>query len=89
MAILKRGREIALIWIAAFHDEDSARQFEEAYRIMLDRERADVPHSVERRANAVLIIMGSISSQSATLAPAVWKASTIGKLPSTPILRCR
>ena len=85
MAILNRGPEIAVIWMAAFHDDDSARQFEDAYRIMLDRERADIPHSLERRANAVLVIAGAIASQTATLAPAVWKASAIGKPPSLPI----
>ena len=85
MAILKRGPEVAVIWIAAFHDDDSARQFEDAYRIMLDRERANVPHNVERRANAVLVIAGPITNQSATLAPAIWKASAIAKQPSLPI----
>ena len=85
MAILKRGPDVAVIWIAAFHDDESANQFEDAYRIMLDRTRANVPHSVERRGNAVLVITGAITNQSATLGPAVWKASTIGKQPSTPI----
>jgi hypothetical protein len=78
IVILAHGTDIAVIWIAVFRDDDSARRFEEAYRKLLDRTRASTPHHIERRNDAVLVIAGVIANQSASLAPAVWKASKIG-----------
>ena len=80
IAILSRGGEISVIWIAAFRDDDSARSFTDSYRTLLDRTRASTPHHLERRDNAVLVIAGVIADQSSTLAPAVWKASKIGQV---------
>ncbi len=80
MVILSRGGEVAVVWIVAFRDDDSARRFENSYRALLDRTRASTPHLLERRGNAVLVIAGAITDHSPTLAPAVWKASKIGKV---------
>ena len=80
MAILSRGTDVAVVWITAFHDDDSARRFEESYRMLLDRVRASTPHYIERRGSAVLVIAGAIANQSSTLASAVWKASKIGRV---------
>jgi hypothetical protein len=80
MVILSRGDDIAVIWMIAFRDENTASRFEQSYRALLDRTRASVPHHVDRRGNAVLVITGAIASQSSSLAPAVWKASKIGSV---------
>jgi hypothetical protein len=80
MVVLSRGDDIAVIWMVAFRDENTARSFEQSYRALLDRTRALVPHHVERLGNAVLVITGAIASQSSSLAPAVWKASKIGSV---------
>ncbi len=82
LAILQRGSEVAVIWLIVFHDDDSAHRFEDAYRAMLDRERASVPHQLARRGSAVLVLAGPVTDQAATLASAIWKGSTIGT--STP-----
>jgi hypothetical protein len=82
LAILQRGSAVAVIWIIVFRDDESAHGFEDAYRAMLDRNRASVPHRIERRGNAVLVLAGPIADQAATLDAAVWKGSTIGA-PST------
>lgn len=84
IAILSRGTEISVIWIAVFRDSDSAHRFEDSYRALLDRTRASTPHFVERRETAVLAIVGTIADQSSTLAPAVWKASRIGAVKAAP-----
>ena len=78
MAILTHGSDVGVIWMVAFQDLESARAFENSYRILLDRDRASTPHVVERRSKAVLVLAGPVASEAATLAPAVWKASTIG-----------
>jgi hypothetical protein len=80
MAIVSRGADVAVLWIVVFRDDDSARRFEESYRMLLDRVRPSTPHHLERRSNAILVIAGAIANQSSTLAPAVWKASKIGQL---------
>ena len=81
MAILTRGSEVSVIWMTAFRDMESASTFENAYRILMDRERASTPHVVERRGKAVLVIAGSVAAQAAMLAPAIWKASNTGASP--------
>jgi len=80
MVVLSHGSDVAVIWIAVFRDDDAARRFEETYRTMLDRIRASTPHQMERRGNSVVVIAGSIASQSSSLEPAVWKASKIGRM---------
>ncbi|HVN27363.1 MAG TPA: hypothetical protein VMT64_02695, partial [Candidatus Binataceae bacterium] len=80
MAVLSRNGDVAVIWIVAMRDEDSARRFEQSYRALLDHTRASTPHHVERRNNAVLVITGAIAQQSSALAPAVWKLSKTGKV---------
>jgi len=78
--ILNRAADVAVVWIVVFRDDESARQFEESYRAMLDRVRASTPHHIERRSSSVLVIAGSIANQVSTLAPAIWKASKIGQI---------
>jgi hypothetical protein len=80
MVILSRGADVAVIWIVAFHDDDSAHRFEDSYRTLLDRIRASTPHHIERHGASVLVIAGAIANQSAGLAPAVWRASKIGQV---------
>ena len=80
MVILSHGADVAVLWITAFRDDESARRFEESYRKLLDRVRASTPHYIERRGSAVLVIAGAVANQSSTLASAVWKASKIGQV---------
>jgi hypothetical protein len=72
---------ITVIWIVALADYGSAAAFSQAYEGILERNAtggAPAPHHVERRGTAVLAIIGPGAVQSADLAPAVWRASTIG-----------
>ena len=80
MAVLRRGGDVAVVWMVVFRDDNSARRFIESYRALLNRTRATTPHHLEARNNAVLIIAGSIVAQASTLAPALWKATTIGEV---------
>ena len=80
LVVLSHGTEVSVLWLVVFRDQDSARRFEKSYRGELDRTRASTPHRLELRANAVLVIAGSIVSQASTLAAAIWKASKIGEV---------
>src|SRR5216683_2529788 len=76
---------LTIIWIIAFRDDDAARKFADAYAGVLDNLRGEVnPHRVEAKSAAVLVVIGAGAEQFATLAPAIWKATTIqpGEPPS-------
>jgi len=79
MAILTRGADVAVIWMVAFRDRDSAHRFEDSYRALLRRTRTSTAHYLASRNNAVLILAGDIVEQAPALAPALWKASKIGE----------
>jgi hypothetical protein len=81
MAVLQSGGATTVIWIVALSDETSAAAFAQAYEGILERIATGGPraaHHVERRGSAVLAIIGPGAAQSTELAPAVWRASTIG-----------
>jgi hypothetical protein len=81
MVLLQKDGAITVIWIVALSDDTSAAAFAQAYKGILERIPAGpVPraHHVERRGSAVLAIIGPGATQSAALAPAVWRASRIG-----------
>ena len=78
MVVLKKGGALTIIWIIAFRDDDAARKFADAYAGVLDNLRGEVnPHRVEAKSAAVLVVIGAGAEQFATLAPAIWKATTI------------
>jgi hypothetical protein len=80
MTVLRRGADVAVVWMLVFRDGNSAQRFVESYRALLSRTRASTPHHLESRNHAVLVLAGNIVDQASTLAPAVWKASTIGEV---------
>jgi hypothetical protein len=85
MVVLKKGAALTIVWIVAFRDDDTARKFADAYTSILDNLRGEAnPHRVEAKSAAVLVVIGAGAEQFATLAPAIWKATTIqpGEPPS-------
>ncbi|MGH7915732.1 MAG: hypothetical protein ACREPW_13960 [Candidatus Binataceae bacterium] len=81
MVVLQKSGVPTVIWIVAFNDDATAASFARIYEAILERAAiggAPSPHHVERRATAVLAIIGPGAAQSAELAPAVWRASVIG-----------
>jgi len=81
MAVLRdESGATTVVWVVAFADDTSAAAFSRAYEGILERNAiGGVPplHHVESRGTAVLAIVGPGAVQSADLAPAVWRASTI------------
>ncbi len=78
MIILQQGRDVNVIWMIAFSDEQTASHFTVVYETLLDRLLGDsTPHRIEPRSNAVLIVIGQGADYFDTLAPAIWNASTI------------
>jgi hypothetical protein len=78
MVVLKKGGALTIIWIIAFRDDDAARKFADAYAGILDNLRGEAnPHRVEAKSAAVLVVIGAGAEQFATLAPAIWSATTI------------
>jgi hypothetical protein len=85
MVVLKRGGALTIVWIVAFRDDDAARKFADAYAGVLDNLRGEAnPHRVEAKSAVVLVVIGAAAEQFATLAPAIWKTTTIqpGEPPS-------
>jgi len=81
MAVLRdESGATTVVWIVALADDTSAAAFSQVYEGILERNAiGGVPplHYVERRGTSVLAIIGPGAVQSADLAPAVWRASTI------------
>ena len=78
IAMLRRDKAASVIWLIAFRDPDSAARFVTVYGKMLDRANGRrVAHRIEAKADAVLVVIGAPAVLFKTLAPAVWKASTI------------
>jgi hypothetical protein len=78
MVVLKKDGALTILWIIAFRDDGAARKFADAYAGVLDNLRGEAnPHRVEAKSAAVLVVIGAGAEQFATLAPAIWKATTI------------
>jgi hypothetical protein len=78
MAILGNGKAITLLWIVVFHDADSTARFQTAYARVLNRTPgARGTYRMDRKSNAILIVIGGGAQRFAQLEPAIWKASTI------------
>jgi hypothetical protein len=85
MAVLKKDGALTIIWIIAFRDDDTAHKFAAVYAGILDTLGGEAnPHRVEAKSAAVLVVIGAGDEQFATLAPAIWKETTIrqGEAPS-------
>lgn len=75
---LQNGNALTLLWIVAFREADSAREFADSYRMLLDHLSDEHnPHRVDAHGSAVLIVIGAGADRFADLGPAIWKASTI------------
>jgi hypothetical protein len=75
---LEKDHSLALIWMLAFSDKASARDFVDAYRSILDDQKGPQhQHWIEARSNAVLVMIGPENVSFAALAPPIWQESTI------------
>jgi hypothetical protein len=78
MVTLEKDRKLTLIWLLAFSDRASARNFALDYRSILDAQKGQQhQHWIEARSNTVLVIIGPENASFASLAPSVWQASKI------------
>jgi hypothetical protein len=78
MVILQDKRDVNVIWMLAFSEEQTAAHFAVVYQTLLDRLLGDsTPHRIDTRSNAVLVVIGQGSDYFDALAPAIWTASTI------------
>ncbi|MGH8011570.1 MAG: hypothetical protein ACREQ4_03585 [Candidatus Binataceae bacterium] len=78
MLVFSRGQKLTILWLIAFRDQRSAEEFSEAYGDVLNNLRGvHEPHRIDCHAAAVLVVIGDGAEQFATLAPAIWQASTI------------
>ena len=78
MIILQQSRDVNVIWMLAFSDEQTASHFTVVYQTLLDRLLGDsTPHRVDTRSNAVLVVIGQGANYFDTLASAIWNTSTI------------
>ena len=78
MITLEKDRNLTLIWLLAFTDQASARDFALDYRSILDAQKGQQhQHWIEARSNAVLVIIGPENASLTDVAPPVWQASTI------------
>jgi hypothetical protein len=74
---LQKGNATTLIWIITFK-QGFADNFAQLYSSVLEKVLPkETAHHVETLGNAVLVLIGAAASQYRSLAPAVWKASTI------------
>lgn len=80
LVVLKKGQELAIVWMIAFDDSDSAWAFANSYGAILDRTAAAEPHHVENRARLVLVTVGKIAIDQRTAA-AIWRNSGIEASP--------
>ncbi len=78
MIILQQRRDVNVIWMLVFSDEQTASHFTVVYQTLLDRLLGDsTPHRIDTRSNAVLVVIGEGANYFDTLAPAIWNTSTI------------
>jgi hypothetical protein len=82
MIVLQKDRALTVLWIVSFRDSATARRFGVVYASILDRiSPPAIPHRVEVKAPNVLIAIGDGARQFDRLAPAIWQASTISRIP--------
>src|SRR5438132_14206878 len=75
---LKRGSQLTLLLVSAFHDPPSAEEFASAYSQILDHlGPVSAPHGIVTRGAAVFIAIGPGARKFAQLKDAVCKASRI------------
>jgi hypothetical protein len=85
MIVQQEGRHVNVIWMLAFSDAQSASHFAVVYETLLDRLLGDSsPHRIDYRVNLVLVAIGQGANYFDDLAPAIWKASSIGTGGVTP-----
>ncbi len=90
LVVLGRGAEVTALWLVVFRDSDSAVRFSALYAPLLDRTLgAATPHGVQPHGDAVLIVTGKGARHFKELAPAIWKASTLGKPAPLPVTDLR
>ncbi|MGH7915731.1 MAG: hypothetical protein ACREPW_13955, partial [Candidatus Binataceae bacterium] len=78
IVMLRKGETVSVIWLLAFRDADSSARFAAVYRKVLDHMHGrPAAHRVERKGNAVLVVIGEVAAHFDKLGPAVWKASAI------------
>lgn len=81
MVLLRRGDALAVLWIIAFRDNASARRFATLYDGVLGRvDGREMPHRVATMASAAIVVVGD-PARTATLIPAISRASTIAPQP--------
>jgi hypothetical protein len=80
MIVLQQSRDVNVIWMLAFSDNQSAAHFAVVYTTLLDRLLGDSsPHRIDYRGNLVLVVIGQGATYFDDLAPAIWKASSISQ----------
>jgi hypothetical protein len=78
MVVLQESRDVNVIWMLAFSDNQSASHFAVVYTTLLDRLLGDSSaHRIDYRANLVLVVIGQGANYFDDLAPAIWNASKI------------
>ena len=65
----------------------TAGRFAIAYTTLLDRLLGSTAHEIDYRNNAVMIVIGEAAHYMGVLAPALWRASTIGGYPAADAAR--
>jgi hypothetical protein len=78
MIILKKGAQLTVLWVIAFHDDVSAEEFASTYsKILDDLGRVSTPHGIATRGATVFIAIGPGARDFARLRDAIWKASRV------------
>jgi hypothetical protein len=79
---LQKGNELTLLWLIAFHDPAAAREFGDAYALILDRLRGESnPYGIDVHEDTVFAAIGPGARDFQPLKSAVWKASRISQRP--------
>jgi hypothetical protein len=75
---LRKGDQLTLLWLLAFHQPAAAKAFADAYSAVLEHlGGSSDPHGVAIRGPAVFVAIGPGAQDFAGLGSAIWKASTI------------
>ncbi len=76
--VFEKNADLAILWIVAFRDADSAARYAKIYGSVLDRiSEPGTPWRVESKGSSVMIVIGPPAREFDRMAPAVWRASTI------------
>ena len=75
---LERESSIGVIWMIAFDSDWAAARFAAAYVTPLDDALGGtMPHRIDYRGNAVLVLIGDPADRFDTIGPSIWAASLI------------